>query len=87
MPGIGKTATTLEVIESMLEKGRNFSFLHINAMQITNPNLVYTIICESITGLRLNPTSAALFLDNFFKKKDRANLLLSLTRSKKSEED
>lgn len=55
-------------------------------MQITNPNLVYTIICESITGQRLNPTSAALFLDNFFKKKDRANLLLSLTRSRNEAE-
>jgi origin recognition complex subunit 1 len=86
MPGIGKTATTLEVIESMLEEGHDFSFLHINAMQITNPNLVYTIICESITGHRLNPTSAALFLDNFFKKKDRANLLLSLTRSRNEAE-
>lgn len=34
----------------------------------------------------MNPTSAALFLDNFFKKKDRANLLLSLTRSRNEAE-
>ena len=56
-------------------------------MQITNPNLVYTIICESITGQRLSPTSAALFLDAFFKKKDRASLLLSLQTKSRRERD
>jgi len=59
-----------------LKSQRNFAYLHINAMQITNPNLVYTIICEHITGLRFNPASAALFLDEFFKKRDRTQLLL-----------
>jgi origin recognition complex subunit 1 len=45
MPGTGKTATTLEVIESLKKnKKLKFDFLHINAMQLTNPNLVYTII-------------------------------------------
>lgn len=75
MPGTGKTATTLAVIDDLKER-RKFAFLHINAMQITNPNVVYTIICESITGQRLNPASAALFLDEFFKKKDKTKLLL-----------
>ena len=52
MPGTGKTATTLDVIDTLLKqrKKQDFAFLHINAMQITNPNVVYTIICESITG-------------------------------------
>ena len=45
-------------------------------MQITNPNLVYTIICEKITNQRLSPAQAALFLDDFFKKKDKAKLLI-----------
>jgi Cdc6-like AAA superfamily ATPase len=75
MPGTGKTATTQEVIER-LKKQRNFAYLHINAMQITNPNLVYTIICEHITGIRFNPAYAALFLDEFFKKRDRTRMLL-----------
>jgi hypothetical protein len=44
-------------------------------MQLTNPNLVYTIIYEKITGRRVNPATAALFLDEFFKKKDKAKLL------------
>jgi origin recognition complex subunit 1 len=75
MPGTGKTATTLEVINTLRIKKLNFSFLHINAMSLTNPNLVYTIIYESITGRRVAPASAALFLDEFFKKKDKTKLL------------
>jgi Cdc6-like AAA superfamily ATPase len=71
MPGTGKTATTLEVIGTLREDRVKFSFLHINAMSLTNPNLVYTIIYESITGKRAPPASAALFLDEFFKKKDK----------------
>jgi len=76
MPGTGKTATTLEIIKKMLkDKSSKFSFLHINAMSLTNPNLVYTVIQESITGKRVNPSSAAAFLDDFFKKKDKAKVL------------
>jgi len=77
MPGTGKTATTLEVIRKLLrnQKGgknsRKFEFIHINAMSLTNPNLVYTILAEKIIGRRMSPQSAALFLDEFFKKKDK----------------
>lgn len=75
MPGTGKTATTLEVIDTLRIKKANLSFLHINAMSLTNPNLVYTTIYESITGRRVAPVSAALFLKEFFKKKDKTKLL------------
>jgi Cdc6-like AAA superfamily ATPase len=81
MPGTGKTATTLEVIknlknEAQVKKARmKFEFIHINAMSLTNPNLVYTILNEKITGRRVNPTSAAAFLDEFFKKKDKLKVL------------
>ena len=76
MPGTGKTATTMEVIKG-LKKNFKFSFLPINAMSLTNPNLVYTIIYEKITGRKVPPASAALFLDEFFKKRDKDKLWLS----------
>lgn len=77
MPGTGKTATTLEVIQSLKSQRSNkFDFLHINAMSLTNPNLVYTIIYESIVGRRVSPANAALFLDEFFKKKDKTKVLM-----------
>jgi origin recognition complex subunit 1 len=44
-------------------------------MSLTNPNLVYTILNEKITGRRVNPTSSATFLDEFFKKKDKIKVL------------
>jgi len=74
MPGTGKTATTMEVIRSLKSKYK-FSFLAINAMQLTNPNLVYTIIYEKITGKKMAPANAALFLDEFFKKRDKVKVL------------
>jgi hypothetical protein len=51
-----------------------FEFLHINAMQLKNPNLVYTIIYESIVGRRVAPATAAIFLEDFFKSKDKLPL-------------
>lgn len=81
MPGTGKTATTLEVIKrlrgdkKLLKNCRPFDFIHINAMSLTNPNLVYSILHEKITGKRANPTSSAAFLDEFFKKKDKMRVL------------
>ena len=87
MPGTGKTATTLEVIQRLKEQ-KNFGFLHINAMQITNPNLVYTIICEHITNQRLNPAAAAMFLGEYFKRRDRTQMLLNnWCRNRKRQED
>lgn len=82
MPGTGKTATTLEIIKRMRtaefmkkNKLRPFDFIHINAMSLSNPNLVYSILHEKITGRRTNPTSSAAFLDEFFKKKDKQKVL------------
>jgi origin recognition complex subunit 1 len=82
MPGTGKTATTLEIIKRFRttdfmreNKLRKFDFIHINAMSLSNPNLVYTVLHERITGKRTNPTSSAAFLDEFFKKKDKYKVL------------
>lgn len=63
---------------------RNFDFIHINAMALANPNLVYTILCEKIIGRRMNPQSSATFLSEFFKKnsKDKKQIVLKyMTKS------
>jgi len=71
MPGTGKTATCLEILRKLMKEKKeqkkkkskeglkNFEFIHINAMSLTNPNLVYTILCEKIIGRRMNPQSSA----------------------------
>jgi len=78
MPGTGKTATTLQVIRKLkqnVKKNRlKFEFVHINAMQLTNPNLVYTLIYDNIVGKRVAPANAALFLDEFLKKKEKVKI-------------
>jgi Cdc6-like AAA superfamily ATPase len=92
MPGTGKTATTLEVVKTLkleVESNRKlpkFDFIHINAMSLTNPNLVYTILNEKITGNRCNPTSSASFLDEFFKKGDKLKVLRARVKNIKSRE-
>ena len=81
MPGTGKTATTLEVVKTLKSESETnrklpkFEFIHINAMSLTNPNLVYTILNEKISGARQNPTASAAFLDEFFKKGDKLKVL------------
>lgn len=89
MPGTGKTATTMEVIRNLKAKYK-FSFLSINAMQLTNPNLIYTIMYEKITGKKVAPANAALFLDEFFKKRDKVKILnnaLNISATKKNKKD
>lgn len=53
-------------------------------MSLTNPNLVYTILAEKIIGRRINPQSAALFLDEFFKKKDKLSIVQRYMNQKKA---
>ena len=45
-------------------------------MSLTNPNLVFTILGDAILNRKMNPTTAALFLDEFFKKKDKLSILM-----------
>jgi len=79
MPGTGKTATTLQVIRNLAEqqqrKKHQFVSVHINGMSLTNPHLIYSILYKSIVGKTTNPTQAALFLDDFFKKPNKKQVL------------
>ena len=49
-------------------------------MQLLNPNSVYTVLYEQITGRMVGPAKAATFLDSFFKTQDKgkAELLRSV---------
>jgi origin recognition complex subunit 1 len=71
MPGTGKTATTLEVIKSLnRERKKKFKFIHVNGMQLNNSSVMYSLIYKEITGQKHKPTTAAVMLDDYFKKKD-----------------
>lgn len=82
MPGTGKTATTTRVI-SDIKKDKNlsqkFRYFTINCMSLIKPNHVYSIIYKKITGVWRDPANAALFLDEFFKRKNGKEDLLRAT--------
>lgn len=66
-----------------------FDFIHINAMSLQNPHAIYSVIAEKILGQRLNPQSAAIFLDDFFKSKNKRDVLkrMMTSRSKRVRQD
>jgi origin recognition complex subunit 1 len=94
MPGTGKTATTLEVVRRMQEsfsrskakksKIKPFKFIHINGMQLSNPNLVYSIIYEDITKQKATPAEAANFLDGYFSSKTKKSYVSKNTKKGKN---
>lgn len=89
MPGTGKTATTVEIIQDFKKNKdtsendayQNFKFVKINGMSLTNPQYVYTILCQEILNKTCRPATAALLLENYFtlnKKKRRVPIILLL---------
>ncbi|KAL4473134.1 hypothetical protein ABPG72_007364 [Tetrahymena utriculariae] len=51
VPGIGKTASFLEVIKKLQKEKRDeFTFIHINGMNLSNPENLYQILVKTITG-------------------------------------
>jgi len=74
MPGTGKTATVLEVINRLRKDAKegkipNFEFIDINGMGIGSIYMVYVKIHKNLTGKTVSPCQAVLFLDKFFKRK------------------
>ncbi len=58
----------------------------INGMQLTNPNLVYCILYKSITGRDANPTMSAMFLDQYFKAKNKQTVIDKVLGKSKSKQ-
>jgi len=79
MPGTGKTATTTRVISDIKADPKlspKFRYFTINCMSLIKPNHVYSIIYKKITGVWRDPANAALFLDEFFKRRNGKEDLL-----------
>ncbi|CAD8178964.1 unnamed protein product [Paramecium octaurelia] len=52
VPGIGKTATVLEVKNKLLSKKLNFEFIYFNAMNVGAPEDIYPFLYEKFTNKR-----------------------------------
>lgn len=49
-----------------MKRELDFQFVHINAMSLSNPYLVYTVIYQAVSGHKLPPAAAALRLEEYF---------------------
>lgn len=71
MPGTGKTATVTEVLRRLQDKvdaGELPSFLpvEVNAMSLSHPFQLYSVLHTAVTGKRAAPARAATLLEAYF---------------------
>ena len=82
MPGTGKTATTLEIINSFQKQNQypSFKFIKINGMSLDKPQYVYTILWQKILSRTVKPATAAILLEEYFsnKKRSKGSLVVML---------
>lgn len=68
VPGTGKTATVHEVLRSIQEDEdqREFTFVEINGMKLTEPTQAYSTFFKLLTGQKATPEHASNLLDKRF---------------------
>ena len=78
MPGLGKTATFLYVIDK-LQQRLNFEFIFINCMKLSKPTDIYSILAETILGKAASrPATALKSLQNHFVSKKKKGVYVIL---------
>lgn len=75
VPGTGKTATVRHVVaqlqrEVSAREVHAFDWIEINAMKLTAPNMVYSVLWQRLTELKQQPKKAQDLLDKRFKQRD-----------------
>jgi Cdc6-like AAA superfamily ATPase len=66
MPGTGKTAMVMEVLEHMQSGGVKFYLVHINAMRLSTPAQVFREISDQLPCPPVNNSEARNHVTNFF---------------------
>ncbi|PRP83983.1 hypothetical protein PROFUN_08667 [Planoprotostelium fungivorum] len=75
VPGTGKTATVVDVVNSMLKKKMKFKFVEVNGMRLTQPKDCYSVILQQLnrnTGKRESASAAIQKLNKLFASKAKA---------------
>ena len=71
MPGLGKTATFLYVIDKLKET-YDFEFIFINCMKLSKPTDIYSILAETMLEKSASrPATACKNLQNYFTRKGK----------------
>lgn len=59
VPGIGKTASFLEVIKYLEQERDDFVCIKLNGMELSNPESAYNAILREVTGITASTNAAA----------------------------
>ncbi|CAK59837.1 unnamed protein product (macronuclear) [Paramecium tetraurelia] len=69
VPGIGKTATVMEVQKKLSSKKDNFQFIYANAMNFGLPDNIYSFLLEKLTNIKdASKVQACILLTELFTK-------------------
>ena len=63
VPGIGKTASFLEVVNKLKnDRGNDFKFINVNAMKLSNPESLYNLLVKEIVGINASSKNQACLI-------------------------
>lgn len=68
MPGLGKTAAIVEVVNKLI-KEINFQYIYINALKLSSAVGFYTKLWLEISGMDENTQRSCKLLDLYFRSK------------------
>jgi origin recognition complex subunit 1 len=77
IPGTGKTATVLDVMQNLHRSAKegeipSFQFVEINGLRLPSPQHAYSALFEALTGNCVGPATAARQLETMFAERGRA---------------
>jgi Cdc6-like AAA superfamily ATPase len=92
MPGMGKTATMTEVVRELQFRNArgdlpDFNYVEVNAMKLSSPPALYTVLHRALTGVVLPPARACSALDARFSASSTSSSSLSSKKKKTKVED
>jgi Cdc6-like AAA superfamily ATPase len=66
MPGTGKTAMVLDVLEHMKSVSSNFLTVHVNAMRLGTPEQIFREVAEQLFGKRVSSIDSRRLIKQYF---------------------
>ncbi|OAF71956.1 hypothetical protein A3Q56_00277 [Intoshia linei] len=66
VPGTGKTATVTKIISDITNSFKAVKYVHLNGMESTGPNQIYSKMVQQLTGRKMSTTKSLPCLVNLF---------------------
>jgi origin recognition complex subunit 1 len=78
MPGTGKTAIVLEVLEQMRSESSDFQLVHINAMRLGSPEQIFREVADQLLSKRISNVDARNHIKQYFSESRRTDPVVVL---------